>query len=230
MSIAQVNAEDRRDAPLYSFSAAARHLGIPARTLRHWIVGRSRSRRSRTVPAKPLIRAPAGTGLISFNNLVEAHVLRAFRSEDAGRMAVTGTAIADAEKALGVDRLLLSDEMDPAGRDMILERLGELYEISHSVRLAIRRMLAASLQRLERDDDGLPVRLHPFAPRGVPDNRTIVLDPVTAAGRSTVAGSRVATARLAARVDAGDEVEALAAEYGLDVARVVDAVLYERAR
>ena len=230
MSTPQVNADDHRDSPLYTFSAAARHLGIPPRTLRYWIVGRSFSRRSRAAPSKPLIRAPARTGLITFNNLVEAHVLRAFRSEDAGRMAATGTAIESAEKALGIDRLLLRAEMNTSGRDMVLEGLGKLYELSGSDRLAIRQMLSAALQRIERDDEGLPARLYPFAPRGVPDNRTIVLDPETAFGRPTIAGSRIATATVVTRMDTGDQLDDIAAEYGLAAARVVDAVLYERAR
>lgn len=230
MSTAQVNADDHRDTPLYTFSASARHLGVPARTLRHWVVGRSFRRRSRAAPSRPLIRAPARTGLISFNNLVEAHVLRAFRSQDAGRMAATGTAIADAEKALGIDRLLLRDEMHTPGQDMVIERLGKLYELSESDRISTRQVLAASLQRIERDDEGLPIRLYPFAPREVPDNRTIVLDPASAFGRPTVAGSRVATAALVARLDTGEPLEMVAAEYGLEIAQVVDAVLYERAR
>lgn len=230
MSTAQVNPDDHRDSPLYTFSAAARHLGIPPRTLRYWIVGRSFSRRSRAAPSKPLIRAPARTGLITFNNLVEAHVLRAFRSEDAGRMGATGTAIENAEQALRTDRLLLREEMNTSGRDMVLDGLGKLYELSGSDRLAIRQMLSASLRRIERDDDGLPARLYPFAPRGVPDNRTIVLDPGTAFGRPTIAGSRIATATVVARLDAGDQLESVADEYGLAAARVVDAVLYERAR
>lgn len=230
MSTAQVNADDHRDIPLYTFSASARHLGIPARTLRYWIVGRSFSRRSRAVPSKPLIRAPARSGLISFNNLVEAHVLRAFHSQDAGRMAATGTAIATAAEVLGIDRLLLRDEMQTSGQDIVLERLGKLYELSASDRICIRQVLAASLARIERDDGGLPTRLYPFAPRGIPDNRTIVLDPASAFGRPTVAGSRVATAALVARLDTGEPLEMVAAEYALEVAQVVDAVLYERAR
>ena len=145
-------------------------------------------------------------------------------------MAATGTAIAEAEKTLGIDRLLLRDEMHTSGQDIVLEHVGKLCELSESDRIAVRQMLSACLQRVERDEGGLPARLYPFAPRGVPNNRTIVLDPETAFGRPTVAGSGVATAALVARLDTGESLEMVAAEYGLEVAQVVDAVLYERAR
>ncbi len=237
MNTAQVNPEDHRDSPLYTLSAAARHLGLAPRTLRYWIVGRSYSRRSRSAPSKPLIRAPARTGLISFHNLVEAHVLRAFRSEDVGRMAATGDAIANAERALGVERLLLRAEMGkaghaaaPSGQDLMLEDLAKRMELSESDRIAIRRILSASLERIERDEAGLPARLYPFAPRGAPHNRTVALDPEIAHGRPIVAGSRVETAALVARLDEGEALESVAAETGLATAQVVDAVLYERTR
>ena len=230
MNTVQASADDQRDTPLYTLSTAARHLGVPARTLRQWVVGRSFSRRSPTAPAKPLIRAPSRSGLISFNNLVEAHVLRAFRSRDGSRMAAAGVAIADAEKALGVERLLLREEMCTSGQDTVLERLNDLIDPSASVRLAMRRMLSLSLERIERDDDGLPVRLCPFGPVGSPDTRTIVLDPQIAFGRPTVAGSRVATATLVACLDAGDRPDGIAAEYGIEADQVVDAAIYERAR
>ncbi len=62
---------DIRDAPAYTFPAAARHLGIPTATLRSWVLGRTFRRGGEVVVTEPLIRAPAGkSNLISFNNLL----------------------------------------------------------------------------------------------------------------------------------------------------------------
>ena len=46
----------------------------------------------------------AGGNLISFNNLVEAHVLRALRTRDGVRMTAVRKAIDYAEKELGIKR------------------------------------------------------------------------------------------------------------------------------
>ena len=48
-------------------------------------------------------------------------------------------------------------------------------------------------------------------------------------GRPTVAGSGIRTSVLVERIDAGESVQALAADYGLTEAQVKAAVLFERA-
>ena len=49
--------------------------------------GRTSQRGEQRVVSEPLIRAPPGvSNLISFNNLVEAHVLRALRTRDGVRI------------------------------------------------------------------------------------------------------------------------------------------------
>lgn len=229
MAPSQVNPGDIRERPVYTVSAVARHLGIPSGTLRHWVVGRSYSRKRRSAAVEPLIHAPASSGLISFNNVVEAHVLMPLRSRDLGRMAAVGRAITSSEAALGVDRLLLREELCSSGQDVLLDRLEQLLKLSRSARVAMRHMLSASLDRIDRDDDGLPARLYPFGPFGSANRKTIVIDPHIASGRPVVAGSDVETASLAGLVDAGAQLQAVAGEYGLDAAQVLDAIVYERA-
>lgn len=224
----QGSAGDIRDNPVYTISATARHLGMSSAMLRHWVVGRSHNRRRRSAAVEPLIRATATSGLISFNNVVEAHVLLAFRSRDLTRMAAVGRAIASAEASLGVERLLLQPELCGSGQDVLFDRVAQLLKLSRSVEFAMRHTLTASLNRLDRDDDGLPVRLYPLMPLGSADHRGIVIDPNVASGRPTVAGSEVETAVLAGRIDAGEELQAVADGCGLDVAQVMDAVVYER--
>ena len=224
----QANTTDIRDSPVYTVSATARHLGMSSGMLRHWVVGRSYSRRRRSAAVEPLIRATATSGLISFNNVVEAHVLQAFRSRDLTRMAAVGRAIASAETALGVDRLLLRQELCDFGQDVLFDRVAQLLKLSRSVELVMRHRLSASLNRLDRDDEGLPVRLYPLMPLGSADRRGIVIDPYVALGRPTVAGSDIETASLAGRIDSGADLQAVADDCGLDVAQVMDAVVYER--
>ena len=131
---------DIRDAPAYSYLEASRYLGIPQATLRPWARGRSRG----CAASPPLIRAPSGAdNKLSFNNLVEAHVLRALRAGNAVRMAAVRNAVSY--------------------------------------------------------------------------------------GRPTVAGSGVSTEALARRIDAGESIEGLAWDYGLEIAQIEAAIVYERA-
>ncbi len=218
---------DPRDAPLYTFTIAARHLGIPTGRLRRWVIGRSHSRRRPTAPARPLIRAPAGSGLISFNNLVEAHFLRAFDAREVDRMALVGRALAYAEETLEAERLLLRRELRGPGREIVVDRLGEWLALSPSTRMAMRHTLSACLDRVDRDGEGFVVRFHPFVPWN-PASRAVAIDPDVSFGQPTVADSGVATAALVSRVDSGEELQAIADDLGLEAGQVMDAVLYER--
>ena len=132
-----------------------------------------------------------------------------------------------AEEALGIDRLLLRDELRTSGQDLFLEELGTLITLSRSSQIAMRRLLAAYLERVDRDVDALPSRLYPFRAEWSTD-KPIVIDPRISFGRPTVAGSGVSTGALVQRIDAGETVEALAWDYGLEIAQIEDAILYER--
>ena len=134
---------DIRDAPAYSFPEASRHLRVPRATLRYWVLGRALRKDPGHRASEPLIRIPSGSGnRISFNNLVEAHVLRALRPGRGGRMAAVRDALTCAEQALGIERLLLRDEFRTTGQDIFLEELGSLITLSCSSRMAMRRLLA----------------------------------------------------------------------------------------
>ena len=222
--------DDIRSAPAYTFTAAARHLGMPPATLRSWVVGRVYRRGRTLVETEPLIRAPAGAGnLISFNNLVEAHVLRAIRTKNTVTMAAVRNAIAYAERSLGIDRLLLSDELRTSGQDIFLDRLRELITLTRSGQLAMKQMLLVYLKRVDRDDEALPLRLYPLRPAWSEEKKPIVIDPRVSFGRPTVARSGISTAALVDRVDAGEDLEILAGDYGLRIDQIEDAVFYERA-
>ena len=228
MSSTHAGSRGIRDFPAYTFLEAARYLDIPAATLRYWVLGRSSGHGNESAGSQPLIRAPA-TNRLSFNNLVEAHVLRALRTVHLVKMAAVRDALAYAERSLGIDRLLLREELRTSGQEVFLERLGELISLTKSGQLAIRRILAAYLKRVERDERALPLRLFPLRPGSSYRTKTIVIDPLVSFGRPTVAGSGISTEALISRIDAGETVTALAKDYGLRPAQIHDAVLYERA-
>ena len=81
----------------------------------------------------------------------------------------------------------------------------------------------------DRDDDALPFRLHPLHAGWPTADKPIAIDPRISFGRPTVAGSGVSTEALARRMDAGESVEDLAWDYGLEIAQIKYAIVYERA-
>lgn len=228
---ASVSTTDFRDRPAYPVSEAARYLRLPAATVRSWFLGRPYPTRSGhrqfSAIVTPATRQPP---MLSFWNLVEAHVLRALRSDHGVSVKALRQALRFAEGELKVKRLLLSKELSAGGGRLFLDRYGELIELSASGQIAMRHVLEAHLRRVEWDQWQFPVRLYPFvAAEALSAERPIAIDPSLAFGRPVVLRRGITTAVIAERIDAGESIEALAADYDLSVAEIEAAILYERA-
>jgi uncharacterized protein (DUF433 family) len=224
-------ASDSRDVAAYTLAEAARYLRLPKATLRSWVLGRHYPTTEGAARFPPLIRpASKSPPLLSFTNLIEAHVLRSLRTEHGVPVKALRGALDYAEKRLGIDRLLLRPELRTDAGSVFLERYGELVELTASGQLAMRQLFERHLQRVEWDRARFPARLYPFvAPDAPSDGRPILIDPRLAFGRPIVARMGISTAAIAERIDAGESVDALAADYELDEAEIEQAVLYERA-
>src|SRR6185436_18995088 len=71
---------DPREAPAYALSEAAHYLDIPRATLRAWCLGQQYVRDGETRLFRPVLHiADSRRGVLSFFNLIEAHVLDALR-------------------------------------------------------------------------------------------------------------------------------------------------------
>ena len=223
---------DPRELPAYSIGDAARYLRVPATTLRSWFAGRTYPRQQGGPGSfKPLL-APAGdeTGRLSFLNLVEAHVLRALRTQHGVPIRAVRPALEHAGKVLGIAHVLLSDALLTSAGEIFLEQYGELINLSRSGQFAMRKVLEAHLRRVERDERHIPVRLYPFlTARDERDARSVVIDPAISFGRPVVAGSGITTSMLAQRVDAGESIEHLAHDYGIEPRLIEDAIVFEKA-
>lgn len=221
---------DLRDQPAYTLSDAARYLKLPSATLRSWVIGRQYPAAGRTAHFSPLIQ-PANKAPIqlSFYNLIESHVLRSLRTEHGVAIKEVRVAVRYAESNLGIERLLLSNDLRTHAGEVFLEKYGELLNLSASGQLAMRRLLTEHLKRVEWDGRKFPIRLYPFTPADVSPERPIAIDPRIAFGRPVVIRARVSTTTIAERLDAGESVGDLADDYGLSQAEIEEAVLYERA-
>jgi len=215
------------DRPIYKFLEAARYLKIAPATLRSWVVGRSYPKGKGLGYFKPLIKSSERERhLLSFNNLIEAYVLRSLRQEHGVSIKAVRTALNYAQSEFNVPRLLLSRDLLTAAGDLFLQRYGELINLSRSGQLAMRKMLEAHLQRIDWDSN-IPVRVYPFIDFDF--QRLIAIDPLIKFGRPVILRKGISTSSIVDRIDIGESLKAVADDYDLDMTKIEMAVLYERA-
>jgi uncharacterized protein (DUF433 family) len=232
MSISRRRSADfYRDHPAYSLTEAARYLRLPVATLRSWALGRQYPTAQGRADFRPLIKpASRKPPWLSFSNLIEAHVLRSLRTDHGISVKELRSALSYAEKSLGIDRLLLRPELLADAGRLFLDRYGQLIDLTASGQLAMRRLFDEHLQRIEWDSSRFPIRLYPFLSASAPsDGRSILIDPRVAFGRPVVASRGITTSTIAERVDAGETVKDIAADYDLAQSEIEQAVVYERA-
>jgi uncharacterized protein (DUF433 family) len=232
MSISRRRSADfYRDNPAYSLTEAARYLRLPVATLRSWALGRQYPTAQGRADFRPLIKpASRKPPWLSFSNLIEAHVLRSLRTDHGISVKELRSALSYAERSLGIDRLLLRPELLADAGRLFLDRYGELIDLTASGQLAMRRLFDEHLQRIEWDSSRFPIRLYPFLSASAPSaGRPILIDPRIAFGRPVVASRGITTSTIAERVDAGETVKDIAADYDLAQSEIEQAVVYERA-
>lgn len=222
--------DDILNVPAYSMSEAARYLRLSPATLRSWFIGRPYPTARGTSQFRPLLKPPPIEPVtLSFSNLIEAHVLRSLRTEHGVPLAKVRQALAYAERELGIEHLLLREELRTSGGALFLERYGELVNLSASGQLAVRKLFEAHLARVEWGKLRSAVRLYPFVFGEPVDAKPIIIDPTIAFGRPVVDRAFVSTRSILERIDAGESVDEVASDYEVSVEAVEEAVLFERA-
>jgi uncharacterized protein (DUF433 family) len=199
-------------------------------TLRSWVVGRSYPTADSKKFFEPLIQLPdPRSPMLSFVNLVEAHVLLAIRTRHRVPMREVRIALDYAQEKEGIDRLLVRAELRAAPGELFLDRYGELLSLTRTGQLAIKKVLHSHLARLERDVSGLPDNLYPFIPGYSTTDRTLSISPRISFGRPVIARRGVSVAVLAERFDAGEQLDEIANDYELEVPEVEKALTYAQA-
>ena len=200
---------DPRELPLYSVAEAAGYLSVPASTLRSWVKGQRYTVQGRPRLFKPLLK-PHQTGLLTFNNFVEAYVLASLTRTFSLPMSRVRLGLS----WIGETRPLLTQLFQTDGVGLFIERSGKLVDVIKRGQVAIREVLEGSLRRVDRDGAGQPSRVYPWIVD--PDERKVVsIDPRRAFGRPTIIGRGLTVEVIADRFKAGDSIDLLVKDYEL---------------
>ncbi len=216
--------------PNYTVAEAAHYLRIPVGTLRSWVRGRKYPTRSGPRLFRPILSVPDMDRplLLSFINLIEAHVLDAIRRKHDIPLPKVRTAIQFLKKHFDPKHPLADQALETDGQNLFIEKFGALINISSDGQLAMRELLKAHLRRIERDLDGMPIGLYPFTRKQLPDEpKYIVINPYIAFGRPVISGTGVPTSVIAERWKAGESFESLMDDYGIEKEKIEEAIRCE---
>jgi uncharacterized protein (DUF433 family) len=217
------------DRELYDEALAAEVLGVPRPTLHYWLEGGVR--RGRTYA--PVLR-PAATGshTVTWGEFVEARYLREYRRSLGASMQSLRAFIEHLRDELGVPYPLAHARpwVGPARHLFISaqEKAGLPPDLWACVEPQTGVMLLlppaeSFFERVEFDteENGVAVRLRPSA-----SDSQVMIDPEVRFGSPTVRG--IPTETIAEQVGAGDSIESVAQDFGLDLATVIDALRFEK--
>jgi uncharacterized protein (DUF433 family) len=223
---------DTRDLPSYGIPEAAHYLGISESTLRSWVYGRLYPTRSGLIKKTTAIIHPADAknGILSFYNLVEAHVLLFQRQVYGVQLPAVRTAIEHVRATLGLERPLIHQEFYTDGRDLFINELERKVIINASKRgqLGIWQILSLYVKRIDWDTEGLAAKLFPVRASQM-DGPRIVIDPKISFGRPVVKGTGITASVLWHRKRLGEGIDDISKDYGLDRSAVEEAISYYKA-
>jgi uncharacterized protein (DUF433 family) len=202
-----------------------------------WIFGQVYPTTTGSTRSRPIIVVAAeDPPRLSFVNMVEAHVLSAIRYQHGVSLQAVRRAVDYLTHEFHSKHPLAEEQFQTDGVNLFVERLG-LLNVSAPGQFAMQEILRALLRRIDRDEHGLAVRLYPFSRRPFPtapgleeSPRAVVIDPRVAFGRPALVGSGVTTSAIAERFDAGESIQALAADYGRSPAEIEEAIRCELIR
>ena len=230
---------DRREIPRYGIKESSHSLGMPVATLDSWVNGRSYPTASGQKFFKPLIDIAAPEQL-SFYNLVEAHILLSTRKKHHVELPAIRRAIDYVKKVYPSSYPLLSENFLTDGKDLFVKKIERVtggeqtINVSRWGQLGLGPILDFYLQRIERDEEGWPIKLFPVRMNWPGDltsdpPRVVVIDPAISSGRPVVTGTGVMAEIIIGRFNSGEGSESIADDYGLGVGQIEEVIRYATA-
>jgi uncharacterized protein (DUF433 family) len=212
--------EDVRDFPRYSISEAAHYVRIPFTTLHAWTRGQDyRLASGHQKRFKPLISpADEKNGLLSFYNLVEAHILRFTTEERNIPMKSMRKALDYVQEAFPSTHPLITHEFETSGKDLFIRTLGATINATAQGQSVMREILEQYLELIPRDAAGLPIRVFPR------HSKHLAIDPLFSSGKPIVRDRGITASVLWGRSKSGEKNAHIASDYGMSESEVREAI------
>ena len=94
--------------------------------------------------------------------------------------------------------------------------------------MVMSEIMGVYLRRIKRNQFGTPIRLFPFTrERYAESPEFISIDPRIRFGKPCISGTRIPTAMIIERHQAGDSIDLLTKDYGLNGEKIEEAIRYE---
>jgi uncharacterized protein (DUF433 family) len=198
--------------------------------------GRAYPTASGTKLFRPLITLKS-PGILSFYNLVEAHILLATRKRHLVDMPAIRRAINYVTTSYPSPHPLLSEDFLTDGKDLFVKKIErntgreQTINVSSWGQLGLKPILDFYLRRIARDDRGwpskpFPIRMNWSGDLQIDPPRVVVIDPEISSGRPVVNGTGVMAQVIFGRFNTGEGIESIADDYGLAVSQVEEVIRY----
>lgn len=211
---------DVRDFPRYSISEAAHYVRIPTTTLHAWTKGQDYKLKSgHHKTFKPLIHlADDKNGLLSFYNLVEAHILRFTTEERNLPLQSVRKALDFVQEAFPGPHPLLTHDFETSGKELFITTLEETLNATAYGQSVMREILERYLELIPRDAEGLPKRVFPI------NSKRLAIDPYFSSGKPIVRDRGITASVLWGRSKSGENFAQIAGDYGMSEGEVKEAI------
>ena len=213
--------KDPRTVPRYAVGEAALYLRLPRATLKTWVHGRVDQNGRQ---AEAVIKLPASSGLLSFQNLVEAHVLGAIRRQHGVSLQRVRKALRFVQRKMQQPHPLITVEFQTDGVDLFVKELGRLINASGAGQTEIDEAIRKSLARIDRDEEGVASRLFPFVRGTEGEPKVILMDPKLSFGKPVIVETGIPVSVIVGRYRAGEDPNAIARDYSIPTDHVNDAI------
>lgn len=203
---------DPRDAPAYTVADAARYLNLAASTLRWWVLGGSSSTRGGIeVSAAVIDLVDPERRLLSFRNLVEAHVVSALRRQHSVQLPAVRRAVEFMKDHYGSPHPLADPRLETDGVDLFVREYNSaLINVSRDGQAAMVEIVSKYVHRIAWDRSGALNALFPIVDDRLDGPRVVAINPLMGFGQPTITGTGIRTGILASRRRAGESPQHLA--------------------
>lgn len=227
--LAHMSITSMLDREVYVYAEVDRLIGLPAGTAQRWINGYERGGKS----YEPILRVvPQQTAWVTWGEFVETRMLAEYRDQKKVPIARQRAAIERLRVMFNMKYPLahLRPYLSTHERDLTMtsEDPG-LQDVEMTIRtgqaLLGDALWIAEAATLCQDDVGEPVMVELPADKDFPE---IVINPRRFSGQPTFVGRRVSAVTIAHMAESGERPEDLAADYGLSLRQVQDALNYTK--